>query len=347
MNILIIGPSWVGDMMMSHSLYQQLKERYPDATIDVLAPNWCRALLSRMPEVRHALEMPIGHGRFALAERYRLGKALRGQYDMAIVLPNSLKSALVPFFARIAHRRGWIGESRYGLLNDWRKNKQDYPLMVQRYVALGFDKAQVPAATEMVIHKPYLRVEQSAVAQTLAKFARQIEQAQHRRVIGFCPGAEFGPAKRWPHYHYASLAEVLVTRGYQVQIFGSTKDEAVGEQIKTALSPESQRFCVNLAGQTTLPEVIDLMSVCDAVVSNDSGLMHIAAALGRPLVALYGPTSPEYTPPLSDNVEVIRLIDGGLIKVRSSKDNAQGYHQSLMDITPEMALDALERVIQK
>ncbi|MBV7388861.1 lipopolysaccharide heptosyltransferase II [Pasteurellaceae bacterium TAE3-ERU1] len=347
MNILIIGPSWVGDMMMSHSLYQQLKQRYNDCNIDVLAPNWCRALLTRMPEVRHALEMPIGHGRFALAERYRLGKALRGQYDMAIVLPNSFKSALVPFFARIAHRRGWLGESRYGVLNDWRKNKHDYPLMVQRYVTLGFDKGQVPAAAEMVVHKPYLQVEQSAVEQTRSKFAHQSALAEHRPVIGFCPGAEFGPAKRWPHFHYAALAKLLIARGYQVQIFGSAKDEAVGEAIKTALCVADQRFCVNLAGQTSLPEVIDLLSCCDAVVSNDSGLMHIAAALARPLVALYGPTSPEYTPPLSDNVEIIRLVTGGLIKVRSSHDSEQGYHQSLIDITPEMALAALERVLAK
>lgn len=330
---------------MSHSLYQQLKQRYSECNIDVLAPNWCRALLTRMPEVRHALEMPVGHGQFAFMARYRLGKTLRGQYDMAIVLPNSLKSAFVPFFAHIALRRGWLGESRYGLLNDWRKNKQDYPLMVQRYVALGFDKAQVPAAAQMVFHKPYLHVESSAVAQTLAKFALQAERAQRRRVIGFCPGAEFGPAKRWPHFHYAALADALIARGYQVQIFGSAKDEAVGEQIKTTLSLDNQHFCLNLAGQTNLPEVIDLLSTCDAVVSNDSGLMHIAAALARPLVALYGPTSPEYTPPLSDNVEIIRLIEGGLIKVRSSDDNEQGYHQSLIDITPDMALAALERVL--
>ncbi|MBE2895074.1 lipopolysaccharide heptosyltransferase II [Spirabiliibacterium falconis] len=346
MNILIIGPSWVGDMMMSHSLYQQLKKTYPECNIDVLAPNWCRALLTRMPEVREALEMPIGHGRFALRERYRLGKALRGQYDMAIVLPNSFKSALIPFFAQIPVRRGWLGESRYGLLTDWRKNKHGYPLMVQRYVALGFEKSAVPTATTMKIEKPYLQLEQSAVDQTLTKFARQTELAAHRPVIGFCPGAEFGPAKRWPHFHYATLASNLIDRGYQVQIFGSNKDEEVGEQIKTALSAEQQAFCLNLAGQTSLPEVIDLISTCQAVVSNDSGLMHIAAALRRPLVALYGPTSPEYTPPLSDNVDIIRLIDGGLIKVRSSKDSPQGYHQSLIDITPDMALTALERVLQ-
>jgi len=139
MNILIIGPSWVGDMMMSHSLYQQLKLQSPHCQIDVMAPNWCKPLLARMPEVRHAIEMPLGHGKFALCERYRLGKALRNQYDIAIVLPNSLKSAFIPAFAKIAVRRGWKGESRYFLLNDLRNNKRDYPMMVQRYVALAFE----------------------------------------------------------------------------------------------------------------------------------------------------------------------------------------------------------------
>ena len=123
MNILVIGPSWVGDMMMSHALYQQLKVNYPNCEIDVMAPDWCRPLLARMPQVRNAISMPIGHGAFRLAERYRLGKALRNQYDLAIVLPNSLKSALIPFFAKIPKRRGWKGESRYGLLNDLRANK--------------------------------------------------------------------------------------------------------------------------------------------------------------------------------------------------------------------------------
>ena len=146
MNILVIGPSWVGDMIMSHALYQQLKVQYPDCQIDVMAPDWCRPLLARMPEVHKAISMPIGHGAFRLVERYRLGKSLRNQYDMAIILPNSFKSALIPFFAKIPVRRGWKGEFRYGLLNDLRANKNDYPMMVQRYVALSFEKGQVPTA---------------------------------------------------------------------------------------------------------------------------------------------------------------------------------------------------------
>ncbi|QPB41534.1 lipopolysaccharide heptosyltransferase II [Rodentibacter haemolyticus] len=345
MNILIIGPSWVGDMMMSHSLYQQLKVQYPDCQIDVMAPNWCKPLLARMPEVRKAIEMPLGHGALELGTRYRLGKSLRDQYDMAIVLPNSLKSAFIPFFAKIAVRRGWKGESRYILLNDLRTDKKDYPMMVQRYVALAFEKNAVPTAKNIPVLTPYLTVGSTQQAETLKTFEKQTALLANRPIIGFCPGAEFGPAKRWPHYHYAKLAEMLITQGYAVQLFGSTKDMAVGEQICRALPQEQQVFCLNLAGQTNLSQAVDLIANCTAVVTNDSGLMHIAAATDRPLVAVYGPTSPTYTPPLSGKAVIMRLIEGDLIKVRKSKDSAEGYHQSLIDITPEMVMEKLKRLL--
>lgn len=345
MNILVIGPSWVGDMMMSHSLYQQLKIQYPQCEIDVMAPDWCRPLLARMPEVRQAISMPIGHGAFRLAERYRLGKSLRNQYDMAIILPNSLKSAFIPFFAKIKIRRGWKGESRYFFLNDLRRNKNDYPMMVQRYVALAFEQGQIPNAAALPIAYPYLSVQAVEIEQTKAKFAKQLEGAEQREAIGFCPGAEFGPAKRYPHYHYAALAQKLIEQGYAIRLFGSKKDEEVGEQIRTALPPALQRYCVNLAGQTDLNQAVDLIADCKAIVSNDSGLMHIAAALKRPLVALYGPTSPQYTPPLSENAVIIRLIEGGLIKIRKG-EGQDGYHQSLIDIQPEIVLAKLNSLLK-
>lgn len=344
MNILVIGPSWVGDMMMSHALYQQLKIQYPNCQIDVMAPDWCCPLLARMPEVRNAISMPIGHGSFRLCERYRLGKFLRNQYDMAIVLPNSLKSAFIPLFAKIARRRGWKGESRYFFLNDLRSNKNDYPMMVQRYVALAFEKATVPTAQQLPIAYPYLTTDSEQIEQTKAKFEKQLAYAENRPAIGFCPGAEFGPAKRWPHYHYAILAKMLIEQGYSVRLFGSKKDEAAGEQIRLALPENLQRYCLNLAGQTDLNQAVDLIADCNAVVSNDSGLMHIAAALNKPLVALYGPTSPQYTPPLSQNAEIMRLIEGGLIKIRKG-EGAEGYHQSLIDIQPEMVMDKLAELL--
>lgn len=346
MKILVIGPSWVGDMMMSHSLYQVLKQQHPESKIDVMAPNWCRALLSRMPEVNEAIAMPIGHGNLAIGQRYQLGKSLRHkQYDLAIVLPNSLKSALIPFFANIPQRRGWLGESRYILLNDIHRGKTRYPLMVQRYVALAYTATQTPTAEDLSIPYPYLQVNALHLEQTQKTFAKITALIDSRPIIGFCPGAEFGPAKRWPHYHYAQLAKQLIEQGYQVQIFGSEKDRQVGEEIRQSLAVAQQPYCLNLAGQTNLEQVIDLISLCEAVVSNDSGLMHIVAALKRPLVALYGPTSPQYTPPLSDNVKIIRLIEGGLIKLRKANDSQEGYHQSLIDITPDRVEKALSELL--
>ncbi|OOF70880.1 lipopolysaccharide heptosyltransferase II [Rodentibacter caecimuris] len=345
MKILIIGPSWVGDMMMSHSLYQTLKQKYPSCEIDVLAPNWCKPLLERMPEIRRALTMPIGHGSFALLARYRIGKSLRNQYDMAIILPNSLKSAFIPLFAKIPIRRGWKGESRYGFLNDLRSNKNDYPMMVQRYVALGYEKSAVKNAEDLAIPYPYLAQDPATLQQTKQYFAALLSQAENRPAIGFCPGAEFGPAKRWPHYHYAELAKTLIDQGYSVHLFGSAKDNTVGKTICSSLPAHLQTYCLNFAGQTTLTQAVDLISDCRAIITNDSGLMHIAAALKRPLIALYGPTSPQYTPPLSDQAIIIRLIDGGLIKVRKSDDSADGYHQSLIDITPEMVIEKLQNLL--
>ncbi|AWQ50209.1 ADP-heptose--LPS heptosyltransferase RfaF [Serratia marcescens] len=339
MKILVIGPSWVGDMMMSQSLYRTLKAEYPSAEIDVMAPAWCRPLLARMPEVNQALAMPLGHGALGLGERRRLGRALRAnRYDRAYVLPNSFKSALVPFFADIPQRTGWRGEMRYGLLNDVRVlDKAAFPLMVQRYVALAYDKGRIQRADDLPqpLLWPQLQVNDAEIAETAAAF----NLTDSRPIVGFCPGAEFGPAKRWPHYHYATLAQKLIESGYQIALFGSAKDHEAGEQIRAALQEDARDFCLNLAGKTQLEQAVILIAACRAVVSNDSGLMHVAAALNKPLIALYGPSSPDFTPPLSDKARVIRLISG-YHKVRKG-DAEQGYHQSLIDIQPQQVLDAL------
>ncbi|CAI1838293.1 ADP-heptose--LPS heptosyltransferase RfaF [Serratia marcescens] len=339
MKILVIGPSWVGDMMMSQSLYRTLKAEYPSAEIDVMAPAWCRPLLARMPEVNQALAMPLGHGTLGLGERRRLGRALRAnRYDRAYVLPNSFKSALVPFFADIPQRTGWRGEMRYGLLNDVRVlDKAAFPLMVQRYVALAYDKGRIQRADDLPqpLLWPRLQVSDEEIADTTAAF----NLTDSRPIVGFCPGAEFGPAKRWPHYHYAALAQRLIESGYQIALFGSAKDHEAGEQIRAALQEDARDFCLNLAGKTQLEQAVILIAACRAVVSNDSGLMHVAAALNKPLIALYGPSSPDFTPPLSDKARVIRLISG-YHKVRKG-DAEQGYHQSLIDIQPQQVLDAL------
>lgn len=339
MKTLIVGPSWVGDMMMSQSLYRTMKQRNPDVEIDVMAPAWCRPLLARMPEVNQAIAMPLGHGALAIGERRQLGISLRNQgYQHAIVLPNSFKSALVPFFAHIPKRTGWRGEMRYGLLNDLRiLNKPDFPLMVQRYVALAYEKSQIHTADD--IPQPILTPKLQVTEEEIQAKQQKFHLATSQPIIGFCPGAEFGPAKRWPHYHYAQLAHALIQQGCRIVLFGSQKDHPVGEDIRAQLNESQKEQCLNLCGQTQLEEAVILIAGCDAIVSNDSGLMHIAAALDKPLIALYGPTSPDFTPPLSDNAKVIRLI-AGYHKIRKG-DAEQGYHQSLIDITPDLVLTEL------
>ncbi|WP_438281073.1 lipopolysaccharide heptosyltransferase II [Pseudomonas alabamensis] len=301
MNILIIGPSWVGDMVMAQTLFQCLKQQHPECAIDVLAPEWSRPILERMPEVRQALSFPLGHGALELGTRRRIGKSLAGQYDQAIVLPNSLKSALVPFFAGIPKRTGWRGELRFGLLNDVRTlDKARYPLMIERFMALAY-----APGTELTqpYPRPALRIEPASRDAALAKFGLELD----RPVLALCPGAEFGESKRWPAEHYAEVAEALIRLGWQVWLFGSKKDHPVGESIRERLIPGFREESVNLSGETSLAEAIDLLSCAKAVVSNDSGLMHVAAALARPLVAVYGSTSPGFTPPLAEQVEVVRL----------------------------------------
>jgi heptosyltransferase-2 len=286
---------------MAQTLFQCLKQRHGECDIDVLAPEWSRPILERMPEVRTALSFPLGHGALELATRRKIGKSLAGQYDQAILLPNSMKSALVPFFAGIPKRTGWRGEFRYGLLNDVRTlDKQRYPLMIERFMALAYEPG---AQLQRPYPRPDLRIDATTRDTALAKFGLSLD----RPVLALCPGAEFGESKRWPAEHYAKVAETKVREGWQVWLFGSKNDHPVGESIRERLIPGLREEAVNLSGETSLAEAIDLLSCADAVVSNDSGLMHVAAALNRPLVAVYGSTSPGFTPPLADQVEIVQL----------------------------------------
>jgi heptosyltransferase-2 len=333
--ILVVGPSWVGDMVMAQTLFAELK-RQRECEIDVLAPSWCRPLLSRMPEVRAPLELPFGHGELKLARRRAEGRALRGRYDHAYVLPNSLKSALLPFFARVPARTGWRGEMRYGLLNDARVlDKARYPLMVQRFVALALPAtAPVPAREDIIA--PRLRVDPAQVAGTVSAHGL----ATDRPVLGLCPGAEFGPSKRWPDEHYAQVARHWIANGGRVWLFGSANDRPVAEAIRNALPSEHHAAVALLAGVTSLEQAVDLLSATTAVVSNDSGLMHIAAALARPLVAVYGSTSPGFTPPLGTAVAVVRL--GLDCSPCFQRECPLGHHNCLRQLEPARVIAALK-----
>ncbi|WP_051710028.1 lipopolysaccharide heptosyltransferase II [Andreprevotia chitinilytica] len=295
--ILIVAPAWVGDAIMAQPLYARLKAKHPGCEIDVLAPAWTRPLHARMPEISESFDNPFGHGELKLGARWKLARQLKKRrYDQAILLPNSLKSALIPFFAGIPLRTGWTGEARYWLVNDIRTlDTLALPQMAERFAALAEDSG-VPLPRPLPY--PQLHVNDAERQATLTKLGLHLDQP----VIVCCPGAEYGPAKRWPARHFAEFARQCLARGLQVWLLGSAKDREIADEIE-ALAPGVH----NLSSRTTLAEAIDLMSFARVAVCNDSGLMHVAAALQVPLAAIYGSSSPEFTPPLSNHAEIVTL----------------------------------------
>jgi len=280
--LLVVAPNWIGDALMAQPLLARLHDKRPDTRIEVLAPAWVAPVVRRMPEVAEVVEAPLRHGPLQLRSRWRLGRSLRARrYDQAIVLPNTWKSALVPFFADIPLRSGYIGESRYGLLNLTYRNAA--APMLLHYARLAEAPGTEPA---LPLPRPRLRVEMDEIDRTRNKFGLP------KSYVVLCPGAEYGPAKRWPYF--ADLARKLSAPAV---VLGSAGDLEAARGIDGA----------NLVGKTSLDEAIILIAGAQAVVSNDSGLMHVAAALGRPQVALYGSSSPVHTPPANDAARVLWL----------------------------------------
>lgn len=327
--ILVVGPSWVGDMVMAQALFMRLRQRHPGVAIDVLAPGWSLPILARMPEVRAGIELPLRHGELNIGARRRLGRALHSrQYEQAIVLPNSWKSALVPYFAGIPRRTGYRRELRYGLLNDLRTlDKAVLPRTVQQYVALGEESAprQAPA-----VPPPRLRTDPARIA----TLQRELDLDADRPAVALMPGAEYGPAKRWPYYD--ALAGRLAGQGRQVWILGSAKEKELGQSIA-----QGRPHIYDLCGRTQLADVVDLLGAAAAAVSNDSGLMHVASAVGTPLVALYGSSSPKMTPPLSPGAKVLYL--GLDCSPCFERECPLGHFNCLRQMSVEQVVEALGR----
>lgn len=315
-------------MLMAQPLLARLAAG--GAEIDVLAPDWCAPLLGRMEQVRRVIASPFGHGDFAFAARRALGHSLASAgYDEAVVLPNSWKSALVPFFARIPKRTGFTGEARFGLLNNrHRLDKRAQPQLVQRYARL----ADAPG-TPLPASLPRPRLLSSPEQQRAARAAFGLDPATAPTI--FCPGAEYGPAKRWPVRHFAELARRLSADSGPIWLLGTTKDAAVGDEI-VALSGDAAH---NLCGKTTLEQALDLIAGARQVVSNDSGLMHVTAALDRPMVALYGSSSPAYTPPLSPRARILSLNLS--CSPCFQRECPLGHLKCLEDLMPEQVIAAL------
>ncbi|MEM7077993.1 MAG: lipopolysaccharide heptosyltransferase II [Pseudomonadota bacterium] len=325
---LIVGPAWVGDMVMTHTLVQLLAQR--DERLHVLAPPATAPVAERFAEVERVIPVDFAHGELGLGKRRTVGRGLRRcDYGAAYVIPNSWKSALVPFFAGIDRRVGWQGEARWGLLNRQRRlSKPDYPLMIERCMALADDNFALP-------HKPYPEprlVADAANAQALCERFDLNPQA----VTVLCPGAEFGAAKKWPVAYYAAVAQHVLDAGGQVWVMGSPKDE-----------PDARAVCAaaqgahNLAGKTRLADAIDLISLARQAVCNDSGLMHVACALGVPTIGVFGSTSPDFTPPLGAHAEVVGLAN---LQCRPcfQRECPLGHLDCLRKLEPEQVIARLQ-----
>lgn len=379
--ILIVSPNWLGDAIMADSLYQCLKAKHAPCSITIICPEPLVGLHQVMATVDTVIGMPIQHGQFGFWQRRAMGHSLRTQhYDQAYILPNSWKSALIPWFAKIPHRTGWLGEHRYGLLNDHRQlNKADYPLMVQRLVALSYEPNETWNKTEYPY--PQLICPQKEAQTVLEKYQpRQAEKGenaistafqspdrrtsgestgmdklvpedkatlvQQRRAkkgegcVGLCPGAAYGPSKRWPIRYFAQVANALIDQGQLVWIFGSTDDRAICNEINRLTDDR----CVNFAGQTSLVDALHLLSLTNCVITNDSGLMHVAAALDKRLVAIFGSSSPGFTPPLSDKATILSQ-DNLSCKPCFKRECPlpQNRLRCLKAIKPEQVLQALVR----
>jgi len=302
--ILVIAPNWIGDAVMSQPLLAAIKASYPNAAIDVLATPWVAPVYRACSEVAELIEADLRHGQLQWGLRRTLATQIKKRdYASCYVLPNSFKSALIPWLASIPVRIGYQGELRRFLLTETKANtpKTQRIPMVEHYTNLSMPSRNLEAATP----QPHLSPTTSALE--AAKSRLQAAGIQTDALVVLCPGAEYGPSKRWPAAHFAALAQSILKAKptASVVLLGSPSDRAIGEAIVSASASEGRIF--NWCGTTSLDEAIAIISMCSNVVSNDSGLMHIGAALEIPQVAIFGSSDPNHTPPNSAKATVISL----------------------------------------
>jgi heptosyltransferase-2 len=332
--VLVVGPSWVGDMVMAQALYKLLRQESPRAEIHVVAPPWSLPVLERMPEVARGIELAVGHGEVGLSRRLRLARQLRAErYNRAIVLPRSAKAALVPWLARIPLRTGFRGEWRFGLLNDVRSLDASLDQTAKRFVALGRPRGErVPSPLPTAL-QPRLRSD----ARNLERLRAVHGLTPGAPLAALMPGAEYGPAKRWPAAHFGALAAALASEGADVVVLGSAKERSLGDEVVARAGHTRVR---NLTGATSLADVVDLLAAAGVAVSNDSGLLHVAAAAGAPVVAIYGSSSPKLTPPLTDTAAIVYL--GIECSPCFARECPLRHFKCLNDVAPATVLRAID-----
>jgi heptosyltransferase-2 len=335
--ILVISPNWIGDAVMAQPLLHLLCERSPGMPIDVLAPSWVAPVWRAVREVDAVIEAPFRHGKLQWRERRSFARQLRERgYAEAYVLPNTIKFALIPWMAGIPRRVGYKGEMRYGLINVMHHDDKRAPRpMVSFYAAL----ANAPAKTvppPSALPRPTLFVDDGKIAAGVARFGL----SRSAPLVAFAPGAEFGSAKRWPPSHFAELANTIrqTHPDAQIVLLGSPKDREVCEEI-VAQAPHAK----NLAGATSLDDAIALIAAANAMVSNDSGLLHIASAFNRPVVAIYGPTDPGHAPPFSDMAASLSLhLECSPCRQRECP---LGHHRCMKELTADMVWQPLHPML--
>lgn len=349
--ILIIAPSWLGDIIMSQSLFKVLKQQHPKAQLCIYAPTYAHSILKRMDEIDEILTNPFAHKEFNLSKRYSEGRRLQAMdFTQAYILPNSFKSALIPFFAHIKERIGFKGESRYIVLNCMRHDKKSFTRMVERYVALAHinDEKVVDSHTLPAFPYPSLHVHDLSTDEYQNLGLTAPNSADSRPWIALGCGANYGPSKLWPVEYFATVSAHFIAQGFAILAIGSAKDQDTITKIAATLqkhAPNAMPHFHDLSGKTNLTTALDLVGHCHAAVCNDSGLMHTVAAADVPQICIFGSTSTKYTPPLSKKAICIESTQP--CHPCFARTCKYGTYQCQKEITPEQVISKLQSLLEQ
>ena len=335
--VLIVPYVWIGDFVRCHSVVRLLKAQDPDRSVDIVSSTLCAPLADYMPGVRRAIVADLPRRRLGLARQQKLAQALRkGRYGQALVMSRKWKAALAPFLAGIPVRTGFIGEARVGVLNDIRLGERALPRMIDQMGALALPKgATLPAEWPL----PEIRV---AAGDIDAWRDRWGLDAEPRPIVTLCPGA-VGAGKAWPPEYYAALAQALVKDGASVWVLGGPGETDIARRIVEAAGPRVR----DLTG-ADLRNAILAMAAADLAVTNDSGLMHVSAALGTPTVAIFGPTSPWHWKPLNPVSAILEPEGDPIARQRARLEgNAAVAHHRTADVAVDRVLEAARNVLAR